>query len=480
MDLEPVADQPLTLQVKFAQTQARTQAVTAAAAGFAAFHPDSLELRGRGSVNHFFRRFTVRHAFKDFVSVSRQAASVTIFLDPDRKPLTLLRLDLTFRSEEEALAAAARLPAVQSPELEQAQAEASAFEQTLAAATPRVWVTPVLVAINAILFVAMAVASGTLEPTGKEAIDWGASFGPLTTDEEPWRAFTCTFFHFGFAHLGMNMWALLSAGLLVERLYGNVAFLALYLGSGLCGSLLSLLWNPNTVSGGASGAVFGVYGALILFIVRHPEAIPRHLLEDLRNSTIGCIGYNLFYGFSQSGIDNAAHLGGLAAGVMLGRVLALPVAPGRRVARRAAAAAALVAGLFLCVWPLLPRDFAKLSKMIDQVGEEDQAVLDLLRGVMNKENLAKVSAAEASRQLEERCEKAWLRLSVTLETAPVEKVPFMQEEVDRLRRYFDLRLRWIHLLIQGLRGDPKADKAEFKKLTEQIEAILKPTEPKDG
>jgi membrane associated rhomboid family serine protease len=480
LDPEPEVDQPLTLPVRFSQTQARTQTVSAAAAGFVAFHPDSLELRGRGTLNHFYRRFTVRHAFKDITAVSRQALTVTVFLCPEQDPKALVRLELEFRTVDAALAAEQRLPVAHSPELEQVQAEAHAFEQTLQAATPRLWVTPALVALNVVLFFAMATSNWTLEPTGKEAIQWGASFGPMTTGDEPWRAFTCMFFHFGFAHLGLNMWALLSAGLLVERLYGNLAFLVLYLGSGLCGALLSLLWNPNVVSAGASGAVFGVYGALILFIARHTDAIPRHLLDDLRNSTIGCVAYNLFYGFSQSGIDNAAHIGGLAAGLILGRVLALPVTPGRQVARRAATATALVAALMLCVWPLLPRPYDELSRTIDRIGAEDELAMEALRGLMDPKKNAGTTADEVSRQMEEKCEKTWVRISETLKTVPVDRVPFMQEDVDRLRRYTDLRLRWVRLLIRGIRGDPSADQAEFKKLSEELESIFTGSEDKNG
>ena len=96
-------------------------------------------------------------------------------------------------------------------------------------------------------------------------LEWGANFGPKTMDGQWWRLFTSMFLHFGIIHIGFNMWVLWNVGRLVERLVGNFGFALLYVVSGLLGSVASLAWNPTTISAGASGAVFGVVGALIGF-----------------------------------------------------------------------------------------------------------------------------------------------------------------------------------------------------------------------
>ena len=93
---------------------------------------------------------------------------------------------------------------------------------------------------------------------------------------------TCAFLHFGIIHLAFNMWVLWQLGDLVERLVGNIGFLVLYIISGVGGSLASLLWNPMVISAGASGAVFGVGGALMGFILLRRDTIPAEVLKHLR------------------------------------------------------------------------------------------------------------------------------------------------------------------------------------------------------
>src|SRR5262249_23016525 len=115
--------------------------------------------------------------------------------------------------------------------------------------------------------------------------------------------------------------ALWNVGAFMERLLGSTSFLVLYLLAGLLGSVASVAWNPFVVSAGASGAIFGLYGGLLAFLVRH-RALQQHAsLAALRTNTLAFLGYNLVYGFIQQGIDMAAHLGGLTGGFVCGFVL---------------------------------------------------------------------------------------------------------------------------------------------------------------
>ncbi len=219
-----------------------------------------------------------------------------------------------------------------------AQAEQD-FYQRLVAATPRAYVTPLLIAANVVVFAAMAALGvNVLGARAEEYLHFGANFAPLTTGGQWWRLFTCTFIHFGIVHLAFNMWALWDSGRLTERLLGNAWFAVLYVFAGLAGSSASMLWNQNVISGGASGAVFGVYGALLAYMTAERGSIPPQTLNHLRVSTSTFVVYSLFYGFVQSGIDNAAHLGGLAGGFVMGLILARPLDQPRRAggqARRA-------------------------------------------------------------------------------------------------------------------------------------------------
>ena len=207
--------------------------------------------------------------------------------------------------------------------------EQGVFGRSLAGATPALWVTHAIVAANIVVFLVMLLAgAGLIESNSAVHLKWGANFGPLTKEGGWWRLLACTFLHFGVLHLAMNMWALWAAGRLAERLYGNFTFLFVYLFAGLTGSFASLLWNADqVVSVGASGAVFGVYGALAAYVLRQPGSVPESVLKSLKGSTIAFIVYAVVLGALVSAIDNAAHVGGLIGGFALAWLLARPLAP---------------------------------------------------------------------------------------------------------------------------------------------------------
>ena len=188
-------------------------------------------------------------------------------------------------------------------------------------------VTVALVGINVAVFGAMLVYGAGLwhSPNGVQ-LAWGAGFGPATKDGEWWRLGTAMFLHFGLVHLAMNMWALWDAGRLVERLYGSIRFVVVYFASGLTGNLVSLIvQGDRAVSGGASGAVFGVYGALLVCLWRerrqvHPVEF-RWLFGGAAVFSAAIIGFGLLI----PGIDNAAHIGGLISGALTGVALSRPL-----------------------------------------------------------------------------------------------------------------------------------------------------------
>jgi len=186
------------------------------------------------------------------------------------------------------------------------------------ATEPRPIITRLLVGLNVAVFIATGVAGvSVIAPSGEALLRWGADFGPRTLGGEPWRLLTSTFLHFGIIHLALNMWCLWALGTLAEPLFGWAAFLLLYLLSGLGGSVLSMLVHPMVVSAGASGAVFGVAGGVITFVLWSDELkvpVPKNALT----SVVGFVGYNLVYSFSRPNVDIAGHIGGLVVGLLLG------------------------------------------------------------------------------------------------------------------------------------------------------------------
>jgi membrane associated rhomboid family serine protease len=228
----------------------------------------------------------------------------------------------------------------------QRDAELAEFRARLAALTPRVVVTPILVGLNVLVFAVM-VARGVspIEPSVDDLLAWGANQERLVAAGQGWRLVTSMFLHIGVVHLLMNMWVLWGAGRLVERMFGPVAFAAAYLLAGLAGSCASALWSPDRVSAGASGAIFGVFGLLGAFLLRQRRVLPPGALRGLGRSAVVVVGYNVIYGVTKPNIDMAAHLGGLAGGFLAGLPLARALTPEARAGAGRRAGAVMVAGL---------------------------------------------------------------------------------------------------------------------------------------
>jgi membrane associated rhomboid family serine protease/Tfp pilus assembly protein PilF len=183
-------------------------------------------------------------------------------------------------------------------------------------------VTNALLAVNIAVYVWMVLhhASPT-SPGTDQIIRWGGNFGPLTLGTEPWRLLTALFVHIGIVHLLANMWALYVLGRLAETVYGHWTYLCVYLIAGLSGSVASLLWNPLGVSAGASGAIFGIAGALIATFIVGKLPLPKRNVRYLLFTLIVFSAFDLLYNIWRTGVDNAAHFGGFFTGILLGLLL---------------------------------------------------------------------------------------------------------------------------------------------------------------
>lgn len=178
------------------------------------------------------------------------------------------------------------------------------------------FVTPIIVIINILVFAVMAFSGvNLLMPSKESLLLWGANFRPLTIEGEWWRLITNTFIHIGILHLLMNMYALVFIGLLLEPYLGKARFLSAYLIAGIAGSVASIFWNDFTISAGASGAIFGMYGVFVALLTT------KLIEKTARKSLLISIGVFVFYNLAnglKGGIDNAAHIGGLLSGIVIG------------------------------------------------------------------------------------------------------------------------------------------------------------------
>jgi membrane associated rhomboid family serine protease len=214
-------------------------------------------------------------------------------------------------------------------------------------------VTQALFGINVAVFVGMLLSGASMMggASGRLLLAWGANYGPYTLTGQWWRLLTSCFVHIGILHIGFNLWCLWELGELAEHLYGHVTFACVYLLCGISGSLVSVWWHTFPVlSAGASGAIFGLAGAVIASL-KLGEFATSALSHGVMQSLIAFVVFNVIFGGIVGGIDNACHFGGLAAGLVLGALIA-KFAPEPRLVPRAvvlALVAVLLAGGFFAV-----------------------------------------------------------------------------------------------------------------------------------
>ncbi len=192
------------------------------------------------------------------------------------------------------------------------------IHEVLKLRTPQIWGTQLLIATNLLVFLAMlADGAGFWHSPNGIQLAWGANFGPATQDGQWWRLGSAIFLHFGVIHLALNMWSLWDAGQLVERMYGHFRFICIYFISGLFGNLASLVIQGNiAVSGGASGAIFGIYGALLVFLWLARSEVTSHEFRWLFWGALAFASITIVLGFIIPGIDNSAHIGGFISGIL--------------------------------------------------------------------------------------------------------------------------------------------------------------------
>ena len=201
-----------------------------------------------------------------------------------------------------------------------AQEQARANRPSLIKAMP---VTSAIIGANVLVFAGMTLSGvSPVAPQISDLVKWGANTGLQTLASQPWRMWTSNYVHIGIVHIALNMWCLWNLGALAERVFDRWTYFLTYTFCGIGGSLASLGLHPNRFGAGASGAVFGLAGALISALYLGHLPVPPRALRSTLKSLVLFAAYNLFFGAVVPGIDNSAHIGGLVCGLILGAVLA--------------------------------------------------------------------------------------------------------------------------------------------------------------
>ena len=213
--------------------------------------------------------------------------------------------------------------------------------------------------------------------SGQISVPFGANFGPLTLSGDWWRLVTYMFLHGGIFHVAVNMWCLWNLGTLSEALYGRWTYLSIYLITGIAGGLASAAWNPRVLSVGASGALFGLSGALIASFYLGEFSLSGISIRGTLTSLLFFTGFSLYFGFVDPLIDNACHVGGLVSGLALGALIARFAPQSEAPLRRGSlvglvALSVLACGLWVRHWHggemRLARQYQELSEKGDTIG----------------------------------------------------------------------------------------------------------------
>ncbi|MCE3278330.1 MAG: gluP [Bacteroidetes bacterium] len=331
------------------------------------------------------------------------------------------------------------------------------------------FITPILINLNITIFILM-ILSGVnwFLPETESLIKWGANFRPVTLEGEWWRLFTNIFLHIGVFHLLLNMYALLYIGLLLEPHLGKIRFLSAYLLTGITASLASLWWHDFTVSAGASGAIFGMYGVFLAMLTTN--LIEKSARKALITSIAIFVGYNLLNGM-KGGIDNAAHIGGLLAGLLIGYAFI----PGLRKPNESnkkfltiGIMSALVLGVCIFAFKKIPNDIPTYDKKINEFTVNESLAVEVysLPEGTPKEKLLY--------NLKDRGIYYWkenINLLNDLETLNLPDA--VHERNQRLIKYCELRIKSYTLLYKSIEEDTDIYNDSITYYNTKIENIIK-------
>jgi rhomboid protease GluP len=407
----------------------------------------------------------VRFALSDVVNVSQAGCALSFEVRRSQKHKSYETVQ--FLTTDAAVAAdlVRRLPATRNERFD-ALAENLLFRQTLSEMNSPVVAVPVLIALNLLMFAITWLAGANLLGKHTEVLlRFGADQGILTLNGQWWRLFSSMFLHFGWWHIAANLYVLWASGPMIEKLFGSLYFSLLYVIAGLCGSIASALVHPFVVSAGASGAIFGLFGGLIAFMLNPRTRLPPSVVKAQRNGALLFAGYSLFSGFTATGVDNAAHLGGLLGGLAIGFLLARPLNQEAReqdeLPRFGVVSAVAVSGLIAVLWCGL-NVFPGRGSEVRFVAQYDRFVAEIaaaqarVKAVQGQLMQRQVSSQQAARELETDILPLLGQAKATVSTHPLPEASRWHAVQVTASEYADERITALALVAKSLtRGDAR-------------------------
>lgn len=329
------------------------------------------------------------------------------------------------------------------------------------------WVTPLLIYIHLLIFTAMVISGvDAFSPSGESLLRWGANYKAITLNGEAWRLLTSVFIHSGLLPLLVNLFALLYIGTLLEPLLGRVALLTTYVVAGISGSVLSLWWHELSISAGAAGAIFGLYGVFIALLL-----LRNFLLKE--SSVVFLISTGIFLVFNlafdlKDGIDNAAHAGGLISGFGIGLMLSVSLKDADYPMLRLANLLAVVFTFALVIYVAyrhVPDDIARYEGVMKVFKANEATALEIYR---NPQHWGK---HEWRRQLRDKAMKGWnenIQLLDGLDDLPEP----LANRVNLLRHYCELQRTVFRMRINSINKNTAQYEEQIRNTKREIEDIL--------
>lgn len=331
------------------------------------------------------------------------------------------------------------------------------------------FITPILLNLNIVIFIIMAITGvNIMLPDNESLLLWGANFRPVTLDGEWWRLISSCFLHIGIFHLLMNMYALLYIGLLLEPYLGKSRFLSAYLITGIAGSVASLYWNELTISAGASGAIFGMYGVFLAMLTTN--LIEKSARKALLTSIAVFVGYNLLNGL-KGGIDNAAHIGGLVSGLIVGYSfypsLVKPKISKLKFGTIGLLSLIILTSSFFVLTTTIPSDISKYDSEMEQfvlLEEKALSIYNLPETSTDQEYLNEIQNTgipnwKSSIQLLERVDQFELPTAI-------------HDRNSKLIDYCNLRIKSYELIHKAISEGTDIYQSEIENYNKEIESII--------
>lgn len=413
--------------VKLPRLQSGTRLLPLRGYGLLVITPDEVQLSGEGSPFGLGPRHSYQVPHNAIRNVQVILKRVELELLDEGK---WHRTSLLLQTRIAAASVAALLSPEQTPEFARRLQEKAEFQAKLDRLNPVATMTWLLTALNILMFLVLVGSGvGFVKMNPQLLVGWGANFGPLTLQGQYWRLLTGAFLHAGLAHIFSNMLVLYRAGPFVERVYGSLRFLLIYLFAGITGGMVSVLWRPGVDAIGASGAICGMLAALLVYMLNPRNAIPRALMARYAAATAAFLAYSIYGGFHTPGVDNGAHIGGLIGGAVMGALLAQPLDyEARRRLHAGQFTLAAVVGLVLILglghFMLHPQGERlrekQFSEFLFSQGDTEQKALMATNQLMVDLQLRRISPDDFALQLEQKACQPWASLSRQVAATPLD------------------------------------------------------------